>query len=172
MGGKVAMHCAINYPDLISKLVVLDISPASKTADPEIFQIIKAINAIRIEEMSSREEIKSELSVIIKQKKIVEFLLKNIHREDNNNFCWKFNVKAITDNLSFIGSGIEAEQKYLKPALFIGGERSPYLTGENIYQVFDNFPSARIEIIKNAGHWLHVDAPEQLLKMVKEFLKN
>lgn len=172
MGGKVAMQCALKNPGLISKLIVLDISPAGKTAAPEIIQIIKSINTIKPEEMNSREDIKSQLSLIIRQKKIIEFLLKNIIRDENNKFSWKFNVKAITGNLPLIESGLESEARFSKPSLFIGGGKSPYLSGENIYEIFNNFPEATIEVINNAGHWLHVDAPEQLLKMVKAFLRN
>lgn len=170
MGGKVAMSVALNMPALISKLIVLDISPASKTPATEILLIIKAIQDANLEALNSREEIKDKLSKIINKKRIVEFLLKNIRRGKDDQFYWKFNDKAITENLSAIAAGIETDKKFLKPALFIGGDRSPYLGGENIYQIFDNFPVARIEIINNAGHWLHVDAPEGLLSMIVGFI--
>ena len=32
------------------------------------------------------------------------------------------------------------------------------------------FPAARLETIKDAGHWLHADQPEQFNKSVIDFL--
>ncbi|MCD4678812.1 MAG: alpha/beta fold hydrolase [Bacteroidales bacterium] len=172
MGGKVAMLAALHHPEIIKKLIVLDISPVSKTPSPEIMQIIEAIKTLDLCGLDSRVEIKKQLAGIIEKRKIVEFLLKNIQRLESNTFSWKFNVASISENLGKIADGIETEIIFSKPTLVIGGEKSDYITGENIYQVFQNFPEARIDVISNAGHWLHVDAPEELLDIVMDFLRS
>jgi len=170
MGGKVAMNFALNSPEFVKKLVVLDVSPVSATPLPEIMQIIEAVNTLDLDKFNSREEIKYQLDGTIEKRKIVEFLMKNVQRWDSNSFAWKFNVAAISDKLAIIASGIETEIVFNKPSLFIGGDKSQYLTGDNIYQIFQIFPEAKLEVIKNAGHWLHVDAPEELLEMIREFI--
>jgi len=172
MGGKVAMLAALSHPEIIKKLIVLDISPVSKTPSPEIMQIIEAIKTLDLCGLDSREEIKKQLAGIIEKRKIVEFLLKNIQRLESNTFSWKFNVASVSENLEKIADGIETETIFNKPTLFIGGEKSDYITGENIYQVFQIFPEAQIDVISNAGHWLHVDAPEELLDIVMDFIRN
>jgi pimeloyl-ACP methyl ester carboxylesterase len=122
MGGKVAMHYTMNNPASISKLIVLDISPVTKTPSFEIMQIIEAINNINITNLSSREDIKEKLGCIIKKKRILEFLLKNVLRQPDKQYRWKFNVDAISANLPEIALGIETDKTYEGPALFIGGE--------------------------------------------------
>ena len=171
MGGKVAMYYALNNQETVKKLIILDISPVSKAPSPEIIQIIEAIKTINTGGLNSREEIKQQLSYIIKKREIVEFLLKNIRREENNTFSWKFNIGAILNSLKKISEGIDSDAQFSNPCLFISGGKSEYINGENIYRIFHNFPEARIDIINNAGHWLHVDAPEELLKIVMDFAK-
>jgi esterase len=172
MGGKVAMLFALEHPELIKKLIVLDISPISKTPSVEIMQIIDSISTLNLKELSTREEIKIQLSQKIGKRKIVEFLLKNIKRDENNSFIWKFNSKAIRKNLASIAGGIVTDKVFEKPTLFIGGEKSDYINGEEFYEIFKYFPTAEVEVIKGAGHWLHADAPDELLRIVKIFIES
>lgn len=170
MGGKVAIQTALRYPGLIKKLIVLDISPKSNKPSNEILQIIKAIKTLDIRIFSTRDKIKNALSERIEKKKIIEFLLKNVQRDSENNFKWKFNADAIVSNISGIAGEISSDDVFKKPALFIGGDKSKYITGEEFYEIIKYFPEARVEIIKGAGHWLHVDAHDHLLEMVKDFI--
>lgn len=172
MGGKVAMHLALHYQELVKKLIVLDVSASAYNTTPEIEEIIIAINTIEVQKANDRPEIKRQLSEIVHDHRIIEFMMKNIVRRENNVLDWKFNAQAISDNLNKILKGIETEIEFSKPTLFISGEKSNYISQEDFYMIFDNFPEAQVEIIMNAGHWLHVDAPEELLNMVMDFARN
>jgi len=171
MGGKVAMITALNHPEIISKLIVLDIGVRTYDLSPEIKKILEVINTIELQKTTNRNEIKKMLSVLISDKRIIELMIKNIIRKENNVFDWKFNVEAISNNLDKILIGIETEKVFQGPSIFISAEKSYYITGEDFYEIFENFPQAQIEVINNAGHWLHVDAAQKLLSLVVTFLR-
>ncbi len=170
MGGKVAMQFALYYQELIKKLIVLDVSASSYNPTPEIEEIVIAINTIELKKANDRANIKRQLSGIIHDDRIIEFMMKNIVRHKNNVFEWKFNAQAISDNLNKLLKGIETDNKFDKPALFVAGGKSNYMKQEDIYMIFENFPEAQLELIMNAGHWLHVDAREELLNIVTHFI--
>jgi len=56
------------------------------------------------------------------------------------------------------------------PVLFVRGEKSPYIIDEDIPAIQKMFPTANVVTIPGAGHWLHVEQPELLIKTLKYFL--
>ena len=55
------------------------------------------------------------------------------------------------------------------PALVIWPTSDPYVGYQPEYQR-RAFPSARVEIIEGAGHWLHWEQPEQVAALILQFL--
>ena len=41
---------------------------------------------------------------------------------------------------------------------------------DDIPTILEIFPEAKIIAIPEAGHWVHVDAPEEFLKIVNDFV--
>ena len=56
MGGKVAMQLALSYPDLLEKLVVVDIAPVAypEGADNHM-NVLAAMDAVRIDEVKEQD---------------------------------------------------------------------------------------------------------------------
>jgi membrane-bound lytic murein transglycosylase len=54
--------------------------------------------------------------------------------------------------------------------LFIAGGRSEYVQSQHRAEIERLFPAATIEIIPEAGHWVHADAPAAFLATVNRFL--
>jgi len=52
--------------------------------------------------------------------------------------------------------------------LFVRGSESNYLLEEDYDEIQTVFPNSRIESIQ-AGHWIHADKPDELLRSVKSF---
>ncbi len=61
---------------------------------------------------------------------------------------------------------------YEKQTLFLKGENSDYITQNEELIIDAHFPENKIVTIKNAGHWLHAENPEQFYTVVFNFLKN
>ena len=170
MGGKVAMRFAVSYPDLVKKLIVVDIAPKPYAIRQQHLLIIQAVQQIKLEEVKSRTAVEQQLAQTIEDERVRKFILKNLHRTEKNTFAWRINPKGIADNLSRMSDTMPDQKKYEKPALFIKGELSDYILPEDEPLIKEYFPQAEIVSIPGATHWVHADAPEQLFYSVVNFL--
>lgn len=183
MGGKTAMLFALKNPQLVGKLIIVDIAPKEyKSLDslhPHVIEhlnIINALTSIDIKSVQSRAEIDMQLEFYIKDIRLRQFLLKNITRNADNSFKWMLNLDVIAQSLPTVLSGIDY-QKYQSeasirnfPTLFIKGEKSTYIDDNDVYPIKQMFPKAEIVTIFDAGHWVNTDQPEAFIKALKYFL--
>lgn len=67
---------------------------------------------------------------------------------------------------------IEPYQKLAEiknPVTILWGENDPYISTEFAYKTRElQFPHAKVEIIPDTGHFIHVEAPEKVIPYVKE----
>jgi pimeloyl-ACP methyl ester carboxylesterase len=57
------------------------------------------------------------------------------------------------------------------PALLVWGERDPHL-GVRLTEGLDRWaPGLRIERVPDAGHWVHLDAPDRVNDRILRFLR-
>ncbi|MDT8309360.1 MAG: alpha/beta fold hydrolase [Bacteroidales bacterium] len=159
MGGKVAMQFAIDYPEMLEKLVVIDISPAKKPARQIHVQIIHAMENVDFDICKTRQIVENQLTTDIPNKSLRMFIMKNLYRIDENRLGWRINLSAIVEQLDDIAVGIEPENKITAPVLFLRGEASDYITDEDEKLIYDIFSSVEIKKIPDASHWMHVDNP-------------
>jgi pimeloyl-ACP methyl ester carboxylesterase len=57
-----------------------------------------------------------------------------------------------------------------RPALVIWGANDPYLPAEMAHRQREAFPSARIEIFEDSGHWPFADNPDRTRELVVPFI--
>lgn len=63
-------------------------------------------------------------------------------------------------------------KSFFGKTLFVHGENSPwFLGGLHERAVYRHFPNARVEQIKGAGHWLHIQQPKATLAALVAFFK-
>lgn len=170
MGGKVAMFFATKYPDKFEKLIVVDIAPRAYPVHHQT--ILKALGAVKINEIDSRKEAEDQMKPYIADFGIRQFLLKNLKRNDQDGFEWKLNLSVISRNIERIGEAVNDSRPVSKPVLFVGGEKSDYITEEDSASIKKIFPQSKIVMISDAGHWVHAEQPEQLYREVTDFLAN
>jgi pimeloyl-ACP methyl ester carboxylesterase len=60
-------------------------------------------------------------------------------------------------------------KEVLIASLFIRGELSNYIEDNDIQELESFFSDMTLKTIKNAGHWVHADAPEEFTNTVLEF---
>lgn len=168
MGGKIAMEMALYAPDIVKKLIVLDISPRAYPIRHEF--IIRGLKSLKVESLKSRKDADEQLGRYIPEQRIRQFLLKNLARQGDGGFKWKINLKAIEENLRNIGKAQMPVHPVNVPALFIGGGNSDYITSLDEALIHQIFPTARIEILPGAGHWLHAEEQEKVYRLMTAFL--
>ena len=183
MGGKTVMSFAEAWPERVQALVSVDIAPksyrnlalASRTAANHS-SMIDAMMKVDLSKIQSREDADEALTLSIGSERIRSFLLKNLRREDGDVFIWRINLEAISGNLEAIFEGMDrdaiTEQGGISgfPALFISGGDSEYIRAMDHQMIMDIFPTADFVSIQGAGHWVHAEQPDLLVKTIRYFL--
>jgi len=82
----------------------------------------------------------------------------------------KVHLEAIYRNYDKLLRGLAPERSFNKPTLFIRGGRSNYIEDDDMPLIRQMFPQAEIATLPKAGHWVHVDAPEEFFQTVVNFL--
>ena len=124
------------------------------------------------EKLSSRKEIDEVLQEYIEEQSIRQFIMKNIYRIERDRFAFRFNLKSISKNLDEVGKALPAEAIFNGDVLFLKGERSGYILKKDEALIKAHFPNSFIEIIPNAGHWLHAENPAVFYQKIMNFLGN
>ncbi len=169
MGGKVAMRFTLENPDTVEKLAVVDIGTKAYPARIQHKKILQAMRSIDLNRIKNRRQAEEQLETMIPEKRIRLFILKNLHRNEQNRFEWRLNIDGIETNLDDMFDAIETTAVYEKPALFIKGGASDYILPEDYPLIRKNFPHAEIISIAGASHWVHVEAPERFYQLTYGF---
>lgn len=168
MGGKTAMQFALDFPDMVEKLIVVDIAPKQYVGGHET--IFEALFALDLEKIDDRKEADQLLSEKIPDFGVRQFLLKNLTREKERGYRWKMNLPVIYENYQAILDTIDNEEPFEGDSLFIRGGQSKYIQDSDWDSIAHYFPNAQLQTIANAGHWVHAEAPKELLALVTAFL--
>lgn len=169
MGGKVAMTLALTRPELVSRLIVVDIAPARSTANTRA--VLQAMQDVPLAEVTTRSEAKAAMAEAVPSAGVRDFLALNLTSSPEG-LRWGINLNALASNFDNILGfpAFAAGMTFDKPTLFLGGSRSPYIQPEHHAEIRRLFPHASIESIPDAGHWVHADAPQAFLERVTAFL--
>lgn len=168
MGGKVAMRLALDAPDLLKGLVVVDIAPV--TYGHDMLDYIAAMQMLDLSGEQRRSELEEELREEVEDPGITAFLMTNLERA-NGGFQWRINLQAIAAGMSGISAFPYPDgATYGGPTAFIAGENSAYIRDDHRERISELFPKARTVTIKDASHWVHADQPAAFLKTVQAFL--
>ena len=171
MGGKVTARFALENPELLKKVIIVDISLRAYPSRNSHAKIIDGMRRINFDMAKSRKEVDMLLTERIPDFRIRQFILKNLYWKEKNKLAWRINFEAICKNLNELFDGIDTIDRFNKPALFIKGGLSDYILPDDYPTIKYNFPNAEIVIIKNTSHWLHAEAPEKFAELVFDFLK-
>jgi esterase len=168
MGGKVAMQFAADYSEGVDCLVVVDIAP--KAYAPSQRNLLQAMRSLDLRRYKSFGEIDAALAANIPERSLRQFLLKNLSRDDNGRLYWRIHLEAIHRNYDQLTLAMTPERTFGKPTLFIRGGRSNYIEEGDLPAIRQIFPHAEIATLPEAGHWAHIDAPEEFFQTVANFL--
>lgn len=169
MGGKTAMNFAIANPDLLDRLIVVDIAPKAYPVHHD--NIVEGLKAIRISTLQTRNEADEILSQYVPQIDVRQFLLKNLSRKAEGGFVWKINLDVIDKNLGLISADIQFPGTYTGTTLFVRGVSSNYVKDEDRQHIKDLFPNSTL-VTMDTGHWVQAEKPQEFVEVVKNFLKN
>jgi len=170
MGGKTAMLFAVNYPEMVEKLIVADIGPKFY---PQHHQaILEGLNAVDFSKKPTRNEVDEILAEYIADFGTRQFLLKSLYWQEPGQLALRFNLAVFNKNINEIGKSLPENAVFNKPTLFIRGGNSNYILDEDFKNIQNHFPNSRIETIPNVGHWLHAENPKLFYEISSSFLNS
>jgi pimeloyl-ACP methyl ester carboxylesterase len=170
MGGKAAIHFAINWPEMLNGLAIMDISPFTNDvslllARKKHEHILRSILDTDISNARTRDEVEVIISARIPSELERTVVMKNLRRDDNKSFSWKLNAQVLLRNLDLILEGIDRDKvENISvsgfPVIFLKGERSEYLNTDDYDDIARLLPAVEFRTIKKASHWIQTDNPE------------
>ena len=173
MGGKVAMLVALRRPELVGRLVVVDVAPVPYDHAAEFERYIAAMRAIDLDHLASRADADAALVDAVPDPMVRGFLLQSLRREDEG-WHWLLNLEVLARDLDDITDWPEDRlgglAPYDGPVLWVGGAESRYVATEHVAAMDRWFPRNRRVTVKGAGHWVHSEQPEVFLEVVRRFV--
>ncbi|WP_233191557.1 2-succinyl-6-hydroxy-2,4-cyclohexadiene-1-carboxylate synthase [Sporosarcina sp. P18a] len=173
MGGRVALGYTATYPEKVTGLILESSSPGLCTTEQQIARrTADSKLADRIEQQGMIEFVDfwQEIPLFHSQKKLSESQQQAVRSERLDQ-----RPTGLANSLRGIGTGSQPsywqtlEQLSLPVLLITGSEDEKF---ETIAQeMLKRLPNARHETIKDAGHAIHVEKPQQFATMIKSFLK-
>ncbi|MGP4051161.1 alpha/beta fold hydrolase [Streptomyces sp. 2A115] len=169
LGGLTAIRLAASRPDLVSRLVVIDITPAAGTygaitafvQGPETFE--------SFDEMLDR-------AVRYHPHRLVSSLrrglLHNARRRPDGRWAWRY------DRPSPPGKGADYAAQWTDlsalrvPVMLVRGSLSNTVSDSDIVEFRRRQPAARVETIDGAGHSVQGDRPVELAGLIDDFLSD
>jgi len=171
MGGGIAQHLALDYPEKVISLILGCTSPggpnsvssedALSTISPEISQAL-----------SPEESVRSMLSIGFTKKFI----------ENNPTFIEELVAQRIQNPPNSIGrarqyEAINTHDTYERlsdiktPTLVVAGDEDVLVNPENSHILASRIPNSKLVILKELGHSFILEAPEKSSKVIIDFLK-
>jgi esterase len=169
MGGKTAIQFSLLHPEKVLKQIIIDIAPKKyPRGHDDIFDAIFSLNLSQIEKRDEADKILSEK---IRDLGTRQFLLKNLDRNsDSGTFEWKMNLDVLYRDYDNISKEIISTNPVDVETLVIRGGKSGYVPDEDLKLFKKLFPKTTMTDIENAGHWVHAEAPVELLAIASRFL--
>ncbi|MCW8891629.1 MAG: alpha/beta fold hydrolase [Sedimenticola sp.] len=168
MGGKTAMWLALEQPDSVTGLVVVDIAPVPY---PNRFdQIYRALHAVEEARVGSRSEADALLARYLNEVGLRQFLLQNLQLVEGV-WDWRMNLAGLTAGMSMIVDfPAPKAAAYKGPTLFIYGGQSDYVKPQAHGTIQRLFPQAQLKSIPSAGHWVYAEQPKAFADLLMDFL--
>jgi pimeloyl-ACP methyl ester carboxylesterase len=168
MGGKVAMTLAKIRPELVRKLIIVDIAPKRYEPSHEVY--FRALTLLKSRTISSRSQADEMIQYLVPEMAIRQFLLKNLYRTSEGQYHLRMNVDAILNHYEEIIGPVYFVEPFIKPTLFLKGSNSNYISQTDEFEIKRFFSNCRIATIPEAGHWVHADQPDRFLAATRQFL--
>lgn len=170
MGGKVAMHLALNHPQRVTGLAVVDMSPVHYSHDFE--SVLAGFRAVDLASVGKRADADAQMAARIDQPGVRAFLLQNLVKQDTG-WAWRMNLDALAAAQSTITSFPEqaAGAAFEGPASFIYGVLSDYVTPAYEPVIRQFFPNAVMCPVEGAGHWVYAEQPQGFATCLEAFLQ-
>ena len=149
------MTTALQHPQLVKKLVVVDIAPFSLHLSNDFASYIDAMRKIDQANVKKQSQADEILQDIEPDMGIRMFILTNLKRQSDGHYKFRIPYDTLGKALGNMGDFTKVEGRYPGSTLFIAGGNSSYCKPLQQYpdKVKAMFPNYQVDVVENAGHW-------------------
>lgn len=170
MGAKVAMRLALRHPQLVQRLVVVDMSPVNRGHLAQFDAYFDGLSSVPLDALRTRHAAEQAMDTYVSSQTIRDFLLQNL-RHSGNVWRWQMNLELLSGERDQIGAWPPIDGVYEGPVLWLLGGQSGYAQPGDESIMKGYFPRVLRVVIKEAGHWVHADQPEAFVDTVRRFIE-
>ena len=159
LGGAVCLRYALNNPNKINQLLLIDSSPAEGLITPEeYYPVLESYK-------HNRGLLKLALSGMIPSNDPDKML--NKLTDD----ALLMDPRAFSDNARALEkfNYLDELPKLQAKVLFLVGEKDTLITEALLKPTVDRLPNAEIKVLDNVGHAVNVEDPQRFINILKDF---
>ena len=172
MGGRLALFLAVTYPTLVQSLILESASPGLETAEErrqrhrQDEQLADWIEQEGIDAFVQRWQ---QLPLFASQQNLPPSVRANLYRQRRQN-----TTQGLANSLRGMGTGAQPSlwsnlPELEMPVLLLAGELDPKFVAI-AQQMAAQIPSARLMVVAEAGHTVHLERPELFDDVVLSWL--
>ena len=172
MGGRLALFLAVTYPTLVQSLILESASPGLETAEErrqrrrQDEQLADWIEQEGIDAFVQRWQ---QLPLFASQQNLPPSIRANLYRQRRQN-----TTQGLANSLRGMGTGAQPSlwshlPELEMPVLLLAGELDPKFVAI-AQQMAAQIPSARLMVVAEAGHTVHLERPELFDDVVLSWL--
>jgi esterase len=175
-GGKVALAYVERHGDGLEQAWVLDASPEiwspAEAADNEVSRVVDALRTVP-QPLPRRDEVVDHLTGMGFQRGLARWMTTNLRRTPEG-FVWRFDLPAVREMMSDYYDRdlwLALEVPRIGPEVHVvHAARSARWKADVLARLRSPPGGAptHLHTLADAGHWLHVDAPDALLALMVE----
>lgn len=167
LGGKVSMALALDHPNSVARLLVADIAPVTYRHDN--IRYVRALGAIELGSGLTRVAADAMLARSIEEPSVRMLLLQNLVTGEPPR--WRINLEEIAGSLDQAEGWPDWSNHpiYAGQTLFLRAENSDFVLPAHFPTIRSLFPRARLATLRKAGHWLHMNRPNDFDAIVTSF---
>ena len=176
LGGATAIRLASEHPDLVRKLVVVDVTPQVNDAvrnlsradrgavalvsRPPVFDSFESIAAAAVAASPGRRRSAVERGVRHNAVQLPDGRWTWRHDLFGERRAAQFDFTPLWQDVSAINA----------PLMLVRGADSKFVTDEDVAEFQRRQPGLRLEIVPGAGHAVQSDRPVDLARLIEEFV--
>lgn len=181
-GAILALNYVIRYPENVKKLILLEPGPASteyfKPFQENILKRLSQADIQRITALSQMQQLKTDPELF---EEFLGIRFKAYHYSPDISSRINFDymdssyVSKFFDTSAMLGKYLadfniyDDLNKINCPVLIIHGDYDP-IPVESVERMKENIKTAELRIIKNTGHFVHLENPDIYFGLIREFL--
>jgi pimeloyl-ACP methyl ester carboxylesterase len=172
LGGLTALALASEAPDLVRKLVLVDVTPGvDKDKASAVISFIAGP-----ESFASFDEILDRTVTFNPTRSVSSLrrgILHNAHERPDGTWAWRYDRFHLPEGETMpvfddLWGYVDAVQV---PLFLVRGADSPVVGDEDVEELLRRQPGARVEVVEQAGHSVQGDQPLILADLVADFVE-